>query len=886
MARNTRNLNIRLMSGAAAVAMLMGAGHSYAQTAASEATVEELIVTGTAIRGIAPVGSNVQSISTEEIKRTGAISANQILANIPVITSQFNTTANTPTSVFLNVFRPNIRNISSSGGNTTLVLVDGHNQVGVGTLQTTPDAGIIPAGALERVEVLADGGSALYGADAVGGIVNYITRTKFEGFEVSARYGQADGGYNAYDFNLTGGHEWDDGGVLLAFSTRANTPLYTNERDRPRAYLVPFGGTIDTRSRACDVGNIAANGTTYRMDTRVPGSLNLCDLTALGNIAPEEHSFSGFLSFHQKLADNLTFEMKGLYGDRTTKSRSAQLTGTNAIITANNPFFRPVAGETSQVVNFSFAPYLGARAVANSHIKQYSVTPQLTWDVGNDWQIKALYNRGYSITDTTNPSLAPQFASLLNGPGLTTANAINPYNVLATSPQTLSLVTGAYKLIGYARQSLDDVRVQGDGPLFDLPGGTVRAAVGVEWAKSTLDAYQGTPATSINDPNIGRGKANRTVKALFGQVNIPIIGDSNALPLVQSFAIDLSARYDDYSDFGSTTNPKVAFTWEVIDGLQLRGNFGSSFNAPSLADTTGGADARLEYIATTGAIRPGDPASSGQRPTITISGGKATLQPQTADTYSFGVDYTPSFFDNLQLSASYWSVELEDRIGLATTGATLYTIPAYASYYVINPTLAQLTAARGNNLPLQNFPSNNLADLYGNGVDPYRIVDLRRDNFGTFKVKGVDFRAAYRQPMEWGDIFASVSGTRGLKRESQNGAASPATDELAANISKLSLSTTLGVNIGAFTASVTQNRSQGYDITGVVNQTKVKSFAPINLAFRYDFSGEAIYNKDLSVSLNIDNVGDDLPPFINSGTGTANGSTLGRYINVGLRKLF
>jgi len=884
MARNTRNLNIRLMSGAAAVAMLMGAGSSYAQTAATEATVEELVVTGTAIRGIAPIGANVQSVGAEQIQRIGAMSTNQILSNIPVISSQFNTTANTPTSIFLSVFRPNIRNISSSGGNTTLVLVDGHNQVGVGTLQTTPDAGMIPAGALERVEVLADGGSALYGADAVGGIVNYITRSKFDGVEVTSRYGVADGGYQAYDFNFTAGHSWDTGTAMIAATTRANTPLYSEDRERPRQNLTPFGGT-DFRGRACDLANVTAAGVTYAAPSFTRATTNLCDTTALGNIAPEEHLYSVFTSITQDITDTLKFEMKGIVSDRVTKSRSAQLTGANAIINNTNPFFRSMAGETTQTVNFNFAPYLGRRQVARNEIKQYTVTPQLTWDIGNDWQIKALYNRGWSQTDTLAPSLSPNFASYLSGPGLTTSTAINPYNLLATSPSVLSAVTGSYKLIGFAKQTLDDVRVQGDGPLFDLPGGTVRAAVGAEWQKSTLNALQGTPATGNSDPLIGRGKAERKVAAVFGQIAIPIIGDANALPLVQSLSLDLSARYDDYSDFGGTTNPKVAFTWEVIDGLQLRGNWGKSFNAPSLADTSGGADARLQYFANSGYLPPGATAAvEGQRPTITLSGGKPTLQPQKAETYSFGFDYTPSFLDNLQVSASYWSVELEDTIGLAPQNVTLFSIPAYSTYYILNPTLAQLQAY-GAGLPLAGFPTANLATLYGNGADPYLFVDVRRNNFGTFQVKGVDFKASYSQPMSWGEIFASISGTRPLERKQQATAGAVTTDLLAANLSKLSLSTTVGFSYGNFMASATQNRSQGYDVTGVVGQTSVDDFAPINLSFRYDFDRPGL-TEDLSVSLNVDNVGDDQPPFVNTSGGTANGSTLGRYINVGVRKLF
>ncbi|OJU11369.1 MAG: hypothetical protein BGN86_01920 [Caulobacterales bacterium 68-7] len=229
-------------------------------------------------------------------------------------------------------------------------------------------------------------------------------------------------------------------------------------------------------------------------------------------------------------------------------------------------------------------------------------------------------------------------------------------------------------------------------------------------------------------------------------------------------------------------------------------------------------------------------------------------------------------------------MELEDRMGLATTGADLFRLPAFANYDQTNPTLAHLIAIRGN-LPLQGFPSNDLSVLYGNGADPYLVVDLRRDNFGMFKVKGVDFNASFRQPVSWGNIFANVAGTRPLKRESQN-KGSPASNDLAFNQSKLQLSTTLGVNVGALTASVTRNYSKGYNLVNVVNQTKIKSFAPINLSVRYDFSGDAIYNKDLSVTLNVDNLMDDQPPFQNVSGGTGNGSTLGRYVAVGLRKLF
>ena len=915
MNRRDRNFAGRLMSCVAFTALTIGAGSAIAQevstaprpaplpaaeepAAADQAVndqaaddqaseVGDVVVTGTLIRGIAPVGANVQSIGQQDIKRIGAISTNQILANIPVISNQFNTTANTPTNAFLNVFRPNIRKLGDVGGNTTLVLVDGHNQVGVGTLQTSPDAGMIPAGALERVEVLADGGSALYGADAVGGIVNYITRSRFEGFEVSSRAGVAEGGYHAYDLNVTGGTAWSSGSFMLAATMRANSPLYSDERERPRQDLRPWGGS-DFRVRTCSPGNIVAGGVTYAMQTRIPGSLNLCDATELGNIVPEERLYSVFTSVTQELAPNLHFEMKGIYSDRITESRSAQISVANVVINRNNPFFSPIGAENQQTVSFNFSPYAGLRAVGHNEIKQYTLTPQITWDLPNDWQMKALYNIGWSETNTATRAVAPDISRYLSGPGLTTTTALNPYDLLATSPATLAYLTGSYRLIGFAEQKLDDFRTQFDGPVYELPGGTVRAAVGVEWQRASLDARYGT-ALSVDDPRIGRGNASREVSSVFTQFAVPIIGEANALPLVQSFILDLSARYDSYSDFGSTTNPKVAFTWEVGSGLQFRGNWGTSFNAPSLADTSGGADARASYSGTSGALPPGAlPMVEGQRPTITISGGNPNLKPQTADTWSLGLDYTPTFVSGLQFSATYWSVEMSDTIGLTPSDNTLFSIPTYSNYYVLNPTLAQLQSYVGS-LPLENFPTTDLATLYGNGSNPYLINDRRRNNYGTLAVNGVDFRVGYRQPVSWGEIFGSVAGTRTLKRDQQAVAGGVTADLLAANFSKLSLSTTVGVTVGNLTASVTQNFSSGYDVTGVINQTKVDSFAPINASFRYDFNGDRFYDKDLSLSLNVDNVFEDDPPFINLAGlngGIANGSSLGRYVSVGISKRF
>jgi iron complex outermembrane receptor protein len=848
--------------------------------------VEQVVVTGSIIRGVTPpVGANFQTIGSNVIARAGATSGNQLLAGIPIVSNLFNTVPATPSSVFLNVFRPLIRNIPASGGSTTLVMLDGHSQVGVGTLQTTADPGMIPIGVIERVEILADGGSALYGTDAVTGIVNYITRTRFDGLEISSHHGAAGGGYHASNLDIIAGRAWPRGSLLISAEARENSPLYSDRRSRPRQNLTVYGGS-DFRVRTCALGNITAAGVNYALPALLPGTLNLCDGLQMGNIAPQERHYGAFASLTQEIGDDLRFEMKGLWSDRVTKSRSAQLVGRNLTITSDNPFFRPIAGETAQIVNFSFSPYLGLRQAARSAVKQYSLTPQLVWSLPADWQIRGVYNRGWSRISTELPSVTPNINAYLNGPGLTTATALNPYDLLATSPRVLSELTGVYRLLGYGVQTLNDVRGQADGPIFGIPGGAVRAAVGLEAQHTTLHALAGVPAVSLADPLIGVGRASRRVSSAFGQLVVPLVGPQNALAGMRALTLDFSARIDRYSDFGTTRNPKFAFTWKVADALSIRGNWGTSFNAPSLADTTGDSAHRVDYSATTVALAPGASLTvEGQRPSVSITGGNPALKPQTAHTWSVGADIRPPGLERLAVALSFWSISIKDIITMAPRNDSLFSQPAFKAYYTLNPTLAQVQAIAAG-LPLTGTPTQSLADLYGHGLDPYILIDVRKQNFGAVRAQGVDFQISYRQPLAWGAVFASAAGTRPTKRAQRATAGGIAADLLAADNSKLSLSSTLGVTVGRFTASATQNFSQGYRLATTVGQSHIGDFAPINLAFRYAFDGASPVGENLDVTLNIDNLGDAQPPFQNVAGGTGNGSTLGRYINLGIQKRF
>src|SRR5882757_3718757 len=152
---------------------------------------EDIIVTGTLLRGVAPVGTNVLGVTRQEILESGAASANDLLASIPQV-GNFGTVPVGTGTFGLPIVRPNIRNLAAAGGSSTLVLLNGHRMVGAGVLQTSVDPSVLPPEVIDRLEIVPDGGSAIYGSDAIGGVINFITRSHFNGVAASARYGFAD----------------------------------------------------------------------------------------------------------------------------------------------------------------------------------------------------------------------------------------------------------------------------------------------------------------------------------------------------------------------------------------------------------------------------------------------------------------------------------------------------------------------------------------------------------------------------------------------------------------------------------------------------------------------------------------------------------------------
>ncbi|MEJ5976888.1 TonB-dependent receptor [Novosphingobium sp. PS1R-30] len=883
---------------------------------------KEIVVTGTLIRGIAPVGSNTIAIGQEKLEQTASLTSNELLATIPQVTNYFNNVPAADLAIAVNQFqvsRPNIRRISPNNASSsgTLILIDGHRIASAGVSQASTDPDVIPTGAIERVDVATEGGSATYGSDAVAGTINFVTRKRFDGLKADAHYGIADD-YWQWDASATAGKDWGSGSLWVSYTYTKNRALFGGDRDfirRSNYSVAPVNGVYPGRSTQCAVPNIniatnlpAAFGGglvsqvtyPYRAGATgaslVAGTPNRCDELTNTAIVPAAERHGAMAGLYQELDDTTTITARGFFSRRSTLGTAPSL-GT-VTISPNNPFAIAPAGAAlgpatcfgtpnfctnSETVDFSFAPLLGtASKQQKTLLQEWGANVELAKKLGGDWEVRGLFNysrsnSGFELIDANTTRLNAA------GAGTTTATAFNPFNLAQTNPAVISSIMNN-EIAGQARDELLDLRLIADGKLFELPGGDVRMAIGAEYMH---DSFQKRYQTDIAIGSLSRFpfiSYDRSVKSVFGEINVPLIGGSGP-----SLVVSAAGRYDDYSDFGHTFNPKLGATFKPVDWLSLRGNWGTSFTAPTPLDQLGSLSNTINAFPFVAFTRPGDTPAPGSY-TIALQGSAANLKPQKADTWSVGFDADLPFVPGLKTSLSYYRVVFKDILSTPVVNSQIF-----ANFGAnITTSVAGLSAAQ----------LNAFAALAPNGaavINPligtrlvYETVDFRTNNYGTLKVGGLDGSLNYATATGFGGVDFAVNVNYQLQRKSQVTPTAPVVDLLARDDGpKLFLQAIAGIDIGDLRTQVTWNHSGGYAITPTASvpvQTRIKAFNVINLFFKYEVKSDATALKDLSFTLNVNNVFDQDPPvsFLTgpADNGYANGFTLGRMFVLGVSKKF
>lgn len=898
----------------------------------------EIVVTGTLVRGIAPPGTNVIGLSTQAIEDTGATTTAQLLQTIPQLGS-FNT-LQSPAGGFTTVTtnRPNLRNLPgdrTSGSSPTLVLVDGHRVVGAGISVTSPDPDIVPPALIERVDIVPDGGSALYGSDAVAGVINFITKKRFDGIEAGGHYGFADN-YRTFDANVTVGHSWQTGSIFAAYNFAKNDSIFGRDRDWS---FSPLGVTdgLRVQSLKCPVGNVTIGnlatpgvtltyGLPYVPGTSVAGNVNQCDETDDVTLFPKQVRHSAMIGLNQELSENLTFDVRAFYTHRHITSYVGRYTNSTNFGPAalasfgylQGPFYNPSTPGETQTVYYAWGTPKSIRH--DNTLSTWGIAPTFTAQLGKGWQLRLLgsYGESHARFDGIQSNGAPLATAIAAG-------LINPFNMASSNQSVLAAVSN-FEQYGETKQRQFDGRAIIDGELFQLPGGGVKLAVGAEYISEGFAVRNalivagtedtGYPGLVVNGVTIIPAQAgvpqsnlSRTTKSVFGELVVPLFSNENATTLLHELTLSAAGRYDHYSTVGGTFNPKFGITWKPLDWVKLRGAWGKSYVAPSLADDETAQLSSVNFanlsfllpqaalVGTTvnGVVVPSYAGLGGNRGQIVVLGNKPDIQSQKATTWSVGIDIEPPIVPGLRLSTTYWNIDYSGIIAFpGFTSPTFYQNFIGTPAVTFNPTSAQIAELFGpTSVAIGTSCGGN-----DNGATTgcYVIIDARKQNLARTKLSGLDFGVNYIRDTGFGSLDFAFNGNYELKRSQQATITSAFIDQLDANANRFRFRTSLGANVGNFRAQVAWSHTGGYDLNPPVgvgtSQTNVKSFNVVDLFFKYDVPSEGIL-RDLSITLNVNNVFDQDPPVYllpNSlqpqVNGYANGSTLGRLVQFGLNKRF
>lgn len=769
-----------------------------------EASKKEIVVTGSAFRGVAPVGSNLVTLDRELAEKTGTTNLSELVNTLPAMTTAGSEGVGENSFSY---YSPQIHSLAGSASNSTLVLIDGLRIPGGGIRYGQTDPNIIPISAIQRVEVLADGASSIYGSDAVAGVVNYITRPSYSGAKISSRVRLAND-WHSFDVNGIVGTKWATGGIYVAAQHVYNSPLA--KRDREILGLGDYRsvGGRNTNTFNCSPATIR---TTLSGTTRAYLSPSATTTTALvTDNAPCNNSiYADALGSNRRT--NVLMRVSNSFGDRLTVTGTANYNRLESVyrfgpalvnnvtvfgpgssrVAQINPFYMAPAGEptvTQQIVTFALLKpdnYYGTQVATNETVYLYG---DAEYKLSDSWSVTLSNAFGHSrsfqndndtvcticVRRALNGSTAANGSVSVANPAipLTAANALDVWqaNGGRTSPEVLAgLYVNQASLMHLNK--FNQTRLEAQGILFELPAGPVRLAFGGEYYWTQQDVKDvdavGEVAFSLS----------RDARSGYVEFAVPLISEDMDVPLVRQFDLSLSGRYDYYSDVGGTTNPKIAANWEVTRGLRLRGNYATAFVAPPMA-TIGipelGYRRTATGVASSGTFNvpvdiypevkllPGCATAvtvcqigTATNPGLTRSYGIGPdAEPQTGNSWSIGVDFAPPQIPGLRTSLTFWSNKFVGAVNRLEVTQQLYST-ALKDQLTICPT--GCTQAQINEF-------GNVANGGSIDVTPPAIVYFMnkndQGNFLNMVVQGIDANFNYQlKTANIGKFTFGASGT-------------------------------------------------------------------------------------------------------------------------------
>ncbi|MFT4929609.1 MAG: iron complex outermembrane receptor protein [Phenylobacterium sp.] len=705
---------------------------------AEEKKVERISVTGSHIKRSDMEGpSPLTSLSAEDIAKTGVTDLIGLFTKLPSSgQGTFSTQGNSSDDTANGGASVSLRGL---GADSTLILVNGR-RISVSPFAKTIDTAFvdinnIPLAAIKRVDILKDGASATYGADAIAGVINIILKDDYEGVEMTAKVGDtADGGGEEKNISFLWGSTGDKSSHTFVVDYSDREEILNGDRAYSRsanqAARTGLSYVDDFRSSAGIPGTIALKSDpsnrlpdTFGADVCAPedivGTLCRYDYAPHMSMVPASERFS--FNYMGRYEVNDSFRIKTELNGQNAKTtvRGAGSPSFNELFmdgdNVNHPFadmpdhefhgqdltMRRRMVDIGNRVKQSSADYYRAVLVAEGEMGEWQ------WDAGYSYIKSTAVERGVDGF----PNSARVQEAIDSG-------LWNPFEPSSNSQEALDFIETNTTRVGKSTNRAYNATFS--GPVMEMDSGELMLAVGAEYREEAIsdnpdDQFLrgevfGTEATKAN--------ASRDNTSIYAELGIPV---------ADTFDIQLAVRHEDYSDFGTTTNPKVAFLWAATDTIQLRGSYGTAFRAPSLHQIgLGNTDESPTLVDTVRCAAVGNvnKACDPQEYTAVLSGNKL-LEAEESASYNIGLIVELS--DNLDFAVDYYNYDIENII----TKDTQFKF-----------------STQGNDPSVVvRLPSS----TPGDPGEVVRIFD-RYENIGEVQTTGIDFDINYKLETQMGQF--------------------------------------------------------------------------------------------------------------------------------------
>jgi iron complex outermembrane receptor protein len=672
------SMAVRSALGLAAVASVMSAGLAFGQDAdEKELQVEEVLVTGSRIKRTSNTESQtVISITAADMKLTGEVSVADALRS-----STLNSLGSFRESSGSSAQSNATFNLRGAGAARTAVLINGRRTVGSPSLGGggSVNLNLIPMAFVERIDILADGASAVYGSDAITGVVNIILKKGYDGVEFSARYGDRskdDGSEESFSF-LTGA-QGDKGSVTFGIETNRRDPVFDKDRDFTAArysdldgdgFITGYGETEGVSFYATTLLN--PNALTGPFDPNDSGTWavspgNDCvddgafvgqmksDLVfgpdtgfycgyAYANVSANRAStdrINSFVNANYAVSDDIEIYVDAVMSNNESFGRYAPPAAPGTMLAANpkNPYGQDVSGY------FRWTDIGTRDNIVNDALIDVNVG--MTADLSDALSFEAYY----TFSDYRSTSIGKYYLSY----GGFAENVL--YEVSDLDQYNANLKTTT---LNDDRQNMQKLFAGMQWNMFEMAGGMASSYFAVE----TFDVTYQADVDAQSEAGLVGGSAGNSAQ---GARSVSAISAEAILPVTDYLEIDAAVRYDDYDDFGSEVSPRVGITFTMIDNLILKASYGQGFRAPDLSDLYGAtsfsAESATDYY---GCLLDGiSEANCPDRQFNTYYGSNPNLNAETSETMSFGAEYT--YDDNWVAKVNYVTLELQGAIEQVT----------------------------------------------------------------------------------------------------------------------------------------------------------------------------------------------------------------------------